>query len=107
MVFSNVYGYKLCVPTSASIWLLHYITDTGSRAGRYQSFLNELLLLLPVCGHFYLCNPPSYAKPRYFGSLPLQDSKDLLCIYIEKMDKLEPAGGDWRQKFFSEARRLW
>lgn len=27
MVFLNVYGYKLCVPVSVSIWLLHYIVQ--------------------------------------------------------------------------------
>lgn len=71
MVFLNVYGYKLCVPIFTSIWLLHYITDTESRAGRYQRLLNELFLLLPVCGHLYFCNPCSCAEPRYFGNLPL------------------------------------
>lgn len=55
MVFLNVYGYKLCVPIPASIWLLHYTTDTGPRAGGYQSLFNELVLLPPIRGHLYLC----------------------------------------------------
>lgn len=89
MVFLNVYGYKLCVPIFTSIWLLHYITDTGSRAGRYQRLLNELLLFPPVCDHPHLCNPCSCAEPCYFGSSSV-GQQGVLWIYTdtEKVDKL-------------------